>query len=182
MTSPARSLRGPLLIAAAVVLADQLSKQWALNALDDRTIDVVGSLRFNLAFNKGMAFSQGTGLGPIIGVVALVVVVGLLVSIGRSTSPIYPLAVGLIIGGAVGNLLDRLFRDPGWFRGGVVDFIDLQWWPIFNVADIAITVGGALLLLSALRPPAGDQPAVAAVAPVEPAEPVEPAGDEHDAR
>jgi signal peptidase II len=145
------SITVPLLIAAIVVVVDQLSKQWALSTLDDgRTIDIVGSLRFNLAFNKGMAFSQGTGFGPVIGVVALLVVVGLLVSIGRSTSRVYPLAVGLIIGGAVGNVLDRLFRDPGWLRGGVVDFIDLQWWPIFNVADIAVTVGGALLLVSTL--------------------------------
>lgn len=160
MRPSARSLRGPLAIAAVVVAVDQLTKHWALNALSGgRTIDLVGSLRFNLAFNRGMAFSQGAGLGPVIGVVALLVVVGLLISVGRSTSRFYPLAVGLIIGGALGNLLDRLFRDPGWLRGGVVDFIDLQWWPIFNVADIAITVGGALLLLTSLWParaPAGD--------------------------
>jgi signal peptidase II len=150
MKLTARSLGGPLAIAAAVVLLDQLTKEWALNALADGPIDVVWTLRFNLAFNKGMAFSQGTGLGPIIGVVALVVIVGLLVSIGRSTSRLYPLAVGLIVGGAIGNLLDRLFRAPGWFRGAVVDFIDLQWWPIFNVADIGVTVGGALLLLTSV--------------------------------
>ena len=114
MTPSARSLRGPLAASpSVVVLVDQLTKQWALNALaDGETIDVVWSLRFNLAFNSGMAFSQGAGLGPVIGVVALLVVVGLLVSIGRSTSRLYPLAVGLIIGGAVGNLLDRLFREP----------------------------------------------------------------------
>ena len=69
-------------------------------------------------------------------------VVGLLVSIGRESSPLYTPAVGLIVGGAVGNLIDRLFRSPGWFRGGVVDFIDLQWWPIFNVADIASPSAG----------------------------------------
>ncbi len=150
MKLTARSLGGPLAIAAAVVLLDQLTKEWARNALADGPIDVVWTRRFNLAFNKGMAFSQGTGLGPIIGVVALVVIVGLLVSIGRSTSRLYPLAVGLIVGGAIGNLLDRLFRAPGWFRGAVVDFIDLQWWPIFNVADIGVTVGGALLLLTSV--------------------------------
>jgi signal peptidase II len=150
-----------LVIAALVVLVDQLTKRWALNTLIDRNIDLIGSLRLNLAFNKGMAFSQGTGLGPIIGVVALIVVVALLVSIGRSTSPVYPYAVGLIIGGAVGNLVDRLFRSPGWLRGGVIDFIDVQWWPIFNVADIAVTVGGALLLLTSLQAPPrdGDQDA-----------------------
>jgi signal peptidase II len=153
MRRPARSFGGPLVIAAVVVLIDQLTKQWALNALDDGPIDVVWTLRFNLAFNKGMAFSQGTGLGPIIGVVALIVIVVLLVSVGRSSSPVYPLAVGLIIGGAAGNLVDRLFRDPGWFKGAVVDFIDLQWWPIFNVADMAITIGGALLLLTSVQAP-----------------------------
>ena len=64
--------------------------------------------------------------------------------------------------GRVGNLLDRLFREPGWLRGAVVDFIDLQWWPIFNVADICVTVGGALLLFTSLQgsprqtDPAGD--------------------------
>jgi signal peptidase II len=156
-----RRLRGALLIAAVVVLIDQLTKHWAVNALADGDIDLVGSLRFNLAFNTGMAFSQGTGVGPVIGVVALLVVVGLLISIGRASSPLYTPAVGLIIGGAVGNLVDRLFRAPGWFRGGVVDFIDVQWWPIFNVADICVTVGGTLLLLSTLRaePPPTPEPA-----------------------
>jgi signal peptidase II len=153
MNALARALRGSLAIAATVVLVDQLTKQWALNALDDGPIDVVWTLRFNLAFNKGMAFSQGTGFGPIIGIVALVVIVILLVSVGRSSSRLYPFAVGLIVGGAVGNLIDRLFRDPGWLRGAVVDFIDVQWWPIFNVADIAVTVGGALLLYTSVQRP-----------------------------
>ncbi|MGH9270003.1 MAG: signal peptidase II, partial [Ilumatobacteraceae bacterium] len=142
--------RGPLLIAAVIVVIDQLTKHWALQALRDGPIDVLGSLRFRLAFNSGMAFSQGAGLGPVIGIVALLVMVGLLISIGRSTSRIYPLAVGLILGGAAGNLIDRLFREPGWLRGAVVDFIDLQWWPIFNVADIGVTLGGITLLLSTL--------------------------------
>jgi signal peptidase II len=158
VSTQARSLRGALAIAAAVVVVDQLTKEWALDALADGPIDVLWTLRFNLAFNKGMAFSQGTGLGPIIGVVALCVVVALLVSVGRSSSRLYPLAVGLITGGAVGNLLDRLFREPGWLRGAVVDFIDLQWWPVFNVADIGVTVGGALLLFTSLQrssPPTG---------------------------
>lgn len=152
MMPTARSLRGPLAIAAVVVAVDQLTKHWALNTLaGGRAIDLVGSLRLKLAFNRGMAFSQGAGLGPVIGVVALLVMVALLVSVGRSTSRIYPLVVGLILGGAAGNLLDRLVRDPGWLRGAVVDFIDLQWWPVFNVADIGITIGGVLLLLSSLR-------------------------------
>jgi signal peptidase II len=147
-----RRLRGALVIAVVVVIVDQLSKWWAVNHLRDHDDHLIGSLRLNLAHNTGMAFSKGTGLGPVIGVVALLVVVGLLVSIGRQSSPLYTPAVGLIVGGAVGNIIDRLFRSPGWFRGGVVDFIDVQWWPIFNVADIGVTVGGVLLLLSTVLP------------------------------
>jgi signal peptidase II len=164
-------LRGALVIAVVVVLVDQLTKHWAVTHLVDHDDHLIGSLRLNLAHNTGMAFSKGTGLGPIIGVVALLVVVGLLVSIGRQSSPLYTPAVGLIVGGAVGNIIDRLFRSPGWFRGGVVDFIDVQWWPIFNVADIGVTVGGVLLLLSTLMP---------ATAPA-PKAPPEPQPSEDDA-
>jgi signal peptidase II len=162
-----RRLRGALVIAAVVVLVDQLTKHWAINHLVDHDDHIIGSLRLNLAHNTGMAFSKGTGLGPIIGVVALLVVVGLLVSIGRQSSRLYTPAVGLIVGGALGNIVDRLFRTPGWFRGGVVDFIDPQWWPIFNVADICVTVGGALLLLSSVLPAPAPAPAVPAVPPAD---------------
>lgn len=139
-------------VAIAVYTLDQLSKSWAVDRLSDgRTIDLIGSLRFNLAFNSGAAFSQGTGSGPIIALVAVVVVVVLLWTGRSSTSRTSAFAVGLVVGGAVGNLSDRLLRDgPGGFFGGaVVDFVDLQWWPIFNVADSAIVIGGILLVLSA---------------------------------
>lgn len=143
----ARRLRGPLLIAAVVVAADQVTKHWALNALADRDIDVVGSLRFNLAFNTGMAFSSGEGLGPWIAVLAVAVVGFLVRTVARegATRP-QALAVGLLTGGAIGNLADRLLRGEGWLRGAVVDFIDVQWWPIFNIADCAIVVGAVTLL------------------------------------
>jgi signal peptidase II len=140
-------MRASGIIAALVVAVDQLTKHWAVNTLDDRTIDVVGSLRFNLAFNSGMAFGRGQGFGPIIGILALVVIVGLLVSLRRGAGRVGTLAVGLVVGGALGNILDRLFRADGWFRGAVVDFIDLQWWPVFNVADMGVTIGGVLLVL-----------------------------------
>jgi signal peptidase II len=138
-------------VAVGWVVADQLSKWWALNALDDRVIDLVWTLRLNLAFNTGMAFSRGEGLGPVIGVVALVVVVAMLMSLRRADSLLSAVAAGMVLGGAVGNLADRLFRGSAWFRGAVVDFIDLQWFPIFNIADIGITVGGVLLVLSTWR-------------------------------
>lgn len=150
-----RDIRVPLLIAAGVVLIDQLTKHWALNALDNNhEIDVLWTLRFNLAYNKGMAFSSADWLGPIIPFLAIGVSVFLLVAIKRSGADRwFATAVGLVIGGSVGNVVDRLFRNDGWFDGAVVDFIDLQWWPIFNVADIGIVVGGAILLWLTLRTP-----------------------------
>ncbi len=146
MTESTRAVRGSVVIAILVVVVDQLTKAWALSALDDRDIDLFWTLRLHLTRNSGMAFSRGEGLGPVIGVIALVVVAALLVSLRRQTTPFSTVAVGLVIGGAAGNVIDRLFRSPGWLRGAVIDFIDLQWWPIFNVADMAITVGGLLLV------------------------------------
>ena len=137
-------------VATLVVLVDQLTKTWAVNALDDgHDVDVVWTLRFHLTFNGGMAFSQGRGLGPLIGVVAIIVVAILLVSLRRTGSTVAAVAVGLVVGGAAGNILDRLFRSgDGFLKGEVVDFIDLQWWPVFNVADAAVVIGGILLLVS----------------------------------
>lgn len=131
---------------AAVVLLDQLTKEWALRSLADGPVHVVWTLRLNLSINSGIAFGLGQGLGPVL-VVAGVAVVALLVAFTRSArmGVLTAAAVGLVLGGAVGNLADRVFRD----QGGVVDFIDLQWWPIFNVADAAISVGAVLLVLRA---------------------------------
>ena len=139
-------------IALAVVIVDQLTKHWAVTSLGtDREIDLVWTLRLNLAFNNGMAFGQGQGFGPVIGVVATVVIVYLLVSLRSESSPMSTVGMGLLIGGAAGNLIDRLFRgDEGFLQGAVVDFIDLQWFPIFNVADMAVNVGAALLILNSV--------------------------------
>ncbi len=135
-------------MAAGVVVADQLTKQWAVDNLADRDIDVFWTLRFHLSFNTGMAFSRGQSWGPVIGVVALLVIVVLLLSLRRQPGRLTNISIGLIVGGAIGNVLDRLFRSPGWLRGGVVDFIDFQWFPIFNIADMAITIGGGLLVFA----------------------------------
>ena len=140
-------------VATVVIIFDQLTKTWAVNALDGgRIVHVVSSLQMNLTYNSGMAFSQGQGLGPLIGVLALLVVAVLLLSLRNSSDWRRLLATGLIIGGAVGNILDRIFRGDGIFHGSVIDFIDLQWWPIFNVADMGVCVGAALLIFSAARP------------------------------
>ena len=147
MTGVAPAVRGWLPVATVLVVVDQITKAWALEALDDRNIDLFWTLRFNLSFNTGMAFSAGQNWGPVIGVLALVIIAVLLLSLRRQQSRLNDIAVGLIVGGAVGNLIDRAFRDPAWLRGAVIDFIDFQWFPIFNVADMGITIGGGLLVL-----------------------------------
>lgn len=144
------------LVGLAVLVVDQITKEWALRALQDGPIDVVGSLRFNLLYNTGTAFSLGSGkgLGPWISVLAIGVVVGLALGY-TSRFALGATAAGLIAGGAVGNLVDRAFRgDEGFLHGAVVDFVDLQWWPVFNVADAAIFIGAGLLVVASIRAPA----------------------------
>jgi signal peptidase II len=144
--------RWPLVIALAVVVVDQLTKHWAIDALaDGHTIDLFWTLRFNLTFNSGMAFSSGDWLAPFVPILAIGVVAVLLISTGRSSSRWYTCAVGLVMGGALGNVVDRVFRGDGGLHGRVVDFIDLQWWPIFNVADIAVVVGAVMLVVTTMR-------------------------------
>ena len=141
----------PKLIIAAVVIADQASKNWALNSLSDgRTIDLVWTLRFNLVFNSGMAFSKGQGLGRLIGLLAIGVAVWLWFSLRKSTSRLSVIGTSMLIGGALGNVVDRMFRGEKWLAGAVVDFIDLQWFPVFNVADSAVTVGAAVLIIASV--------------------------------
>lgn len=153
-------------MAVAVVVLDQISKAWALGRLSDGSaVDIVWTLRLKLAFNTGMAFSRGSGAGPIIGLVALSIVVVLLVIARKVQSRAQLLVIGVIIGGALGNIIDRLTRvgeiNPftgetasGFMSGAVVDFIDVQWWPVWNVADMAVVCGGiALAVLTARAVP-----------------------------
>ena len=141
----------PKLIIAAVVIADQASKNWALNSLSDgRTIDLVWTLRFNLVFNSGMAFSKGQGLGRLIGLLAIGVAVWLWFGLQKATSRLSVIGSSMLIGGALGNVVDRMFRGEKWLAGAVVDFIDLQWFPVFNVADSAVTVGAAVLIIASV--------------------------------
>lgn len=155
--APGGRLGAVLAIAAGVLLLDQLTKAWAVDALATRDVDLVGSLRFHLVFNSGASFSvgEGRGLGPFLAIVAAGVAVGLAWYGRRTTSWTVTVAIGLLLGGALGNLADRAFRAGDGFLGGhVVDFVDLQFWPVFNVADAGITLGGLLLVWHLLRSPA----------------------------
>ena len=141
----------PKLIIVAVVIADQATKNWALNSLSDgRTIDLFWTLRFNLVFNSGMAFSQGQGLGRLIGLLAIGVAVWLWLSLKKVSTNLSLVGTAMLIGGALGNVVDRLFRGEKWLAGSVIDFIDLQWFPVFNIADSAVTLGAAMLITSSV--------------------------------
>jgi signal peptidase II len=141
----------PLLTAAIVLLVvgiDQLTKRWAVSELSNsRPRHVIWTLQWNLTRNSGMAFSQAQGIGPLIGIAALLVIVWLAWSSRLLTSRVTRVAAGLIAGGAIGNLVDRVFRGDRILHGAVIDFIDFQWFPIFNVSDMAIDIGGALFVL-----------------------------------
>ena len=153
-TRPVNKLRLIMLLATVIIVADQLTKSWAVSSLaNEPPTHVIWTLQWNLSFNSGMAFSQAQGIGPVIGVVATLVIVGLALSLRKIDHPLALVAAGLIIGGALGNLGDRMFRGRGWMHGAVVDFIDFQWFPIFNIADSAITVGGILFALWSLFAP-----------------------------
>lgn len=150
----------PAVVALVVLAVDHLTKWWAINELDDRDIDLIGSLRLNLVFNRGASFGLGSRYAPFIALIAVVVVVVLLRT-GRHETGLWPrVALALVTAGAVGNLLDRIFRSGDGFLGGaVVDFIDVQWWPVWNVADMAISCGAVLLVLTAAREPASEEAA-----------------------
>src|SRR5690606_23522028 len=162
-----------LLGVAAVALAlDQATKAWAVAALGDgHVVELVGSLRLRYVANHGSAVSLADGRGPLLSLLAIIVV-AVLLRTGRhaprpavasalrlalpggpgtltgrhATRPVVAVALGMVLGGALGNVIGRAVREgDGFLGGGVVDFVDLQWWPVFNLADSAIVVGAALL-------------------------------------
>lgn len=154
---PLRASRRRLLVAGVAVgcvLVDLLSKAWAVSALGDRSVDVLGDLlRFELTRNPGAAFGTFQGGGVVLGLVAIAAVVWVLYYAGRVDSVTMLVGLGLIAGGASGNLVDRLFRAPGLLSGHVVDFIKFPHWPNFNVADMLVFGGVALFLLAMMRQP-----------------------------
>ena len=137
-------------VTAAVVLVDQLTKWWAVDRLPSGPIHVIGTLDLELSRNTGSAFSLFEGQGFVLAAVAVVLIGALSVMVWRAPSLGRAAMVGLILGGALGNLSDRVFRSD---HGAVIDFVDFHFWPTFNVADSAITVGCVLLVISLFRMP-----------------------------
>ena len=131
-----------------LVAFDQLTKAWAVSSLSDgHVVRLFWTLQFNLGYNSGIAFSQGKSMGPVVGVLACIAVVFLLRSARAAHTKLSAYGLLFIASGALGNVVDRFFRHGGFMRGSVVDFIDFQWFPIFNVADSCITLGAIALLL-----------------------------------
>lgn len=146
-----RSLLGPAL-AAGVLALDQATKSWAVAALEDGPVRVVGdTVELRLTRNSGSAFSLFQGFTPVLALIAVVAAVVLWRMTRRASDPWTVVALSLVLGGALGNLTDRLARAPGFLRGAVVDFVSVGAWPSFNVADAAITVGAVLLVARGLR-------------------------------
>jgi len=154
---PRRTRRGVLLLFAALTLlvagVDQYTKVLATQRLEPYVVypflgDVIS---LQLIFNPGAAFSLATGLTWLLTAVAAIVVIVVLRAARRMRSLGWAIALGMLLGGAIGNLIDRLLREPGFARGEVVDFINYNGWFVGNIADIAIVVAAILVALLALR-------------------------------
>lgn len=132
---------------------DQVTKLLAVDRLvEGEPVAVVdGVLDLYLLYNPGAAFSLGTGATPLLTAFAVVVVVGVAVVARRLGSRAWALTLGVLMGGALGNLTDRLLREPGPLHGHVVDFLRLPRWPVFNVADMAVVTAAVLVVLLTLR-------------------------------
>jgi signal peptidase II len=150
---PRRRVGVLITVAALVYVADVISKVIVVATLtENRPVNVVGSLlRLDYLRNPGAAFSLGAdGYTVLFTLIAVAVIAAILRMARTLASTPWAVAIGLLLGGALGNLTDRLARSPGPLRGWVVDFLQLPHWPVFNLADSAICCGGALIVLLTL--------------------------------
>lgn len=133
-------------------LLDFVTKAWALSSLSSQPRKILGTIiQFTLIKNSGAAFSFATGFTILFTVIAVAVVVAVSYFAPRITSPGWLIALGLLLGGVLGNLTDRIFRSPGFLSGDVIDWIQIPHWPVFNIADSAITIAAALAFILSLR-------------------------------
>jgi len=142
-------------VAALVIAADVISKVLVVAKIPERTyVHLIGNVfMLTQVRNGGAAFNLGGTSNTVVFTLIAVGVIGYIVrAAGRMRSTGWAVALGLLLGGAAGNLIDRIFRAPGPFRGDVVDWIEVtRYWPVFNVADSCIVCGGILIVLLALR-------------------------------
>ncbi|WP_232232947.1 MULTISPECIES: signal peptidase II [Actinomycetes] len=141
-----------LVVAVTVLVADLITKIVAVALIEPGDpVEIIGdTVTFKLVRNSGAAFSMATGYTWILTLIALAVVAGIIRYSHRLGSIWWALGLGLVLGGALGNLIDRIFRAPGPLRGHVVDFMSVGWWPVFNVADSAVVCGAIGLVVLTL--------------------------------
>ena len=153
MTTSRRARTVVAVVAVVLYVTDQLSKRAAVEHLTGRDdVRVIGDLlQLHLTRNPGAAFSLGTGFTVGLTCLAIAATVVVLGVSRKVIDPVWAAGLGALLAGITGNLTDRMLREPGPFRGHVIDFLQLPNWPIFNVADIAINVGAGLILLQVLR-------------------------------
>lgn len=146
--APRRRLGLLLSVAAVVLTVDVVTKVLAVKMLTPgQPVSIIGdTVTWTLVRNSGAAFSMATSYTWVLTLIASSVVLGIIWMSRRLVSPWWAVGLGMILGGALGNLVDRFFRAPGHLQGHVVDFLSIGWWPVFNVADPAV-VGGAILLV-----------------------------------
>jgi signal peptidase II len=141
----------PVWVVAAVgtiVAVDQLTKAWAVSALADGPTRVFGdTVKLELARNSGSAFSRFQGYTPVLAILAIVITTLIARAVRHASDRWVIIGLVLVLGGALGNLTDRLARSPGFLRGYVVDFVAVGWWPLFNVADSCVTIGAIVLVI-----------------------------------
>ena len=125
-------------VTAAVVAVDQLSKSWAQSHLASHSISIFGPVKLRLEYNTGFAFSLGRGHPYIIAMFVLLALAVLAYATFKVAKTTMLIGIALLAGGALGNFVDRIFRNNG---GGVIDFIYLRFWPTFNIADAAVVLG-----------------------------------------
>jgi signal peptidase II len=141
-------------IVVGVVVLDQCTKVWAVEQLADAPVAVLGDdVELRLGRNSGGAFSLLQGYTPLLAVLAVVLSVVLVRAARRTDDRMMLVGLALVLGGALGNLVDRVARSPGFLRGEVVDFVGVGAFPTFNVADAAITAGAVTLVVALLRDP-----------------------------
>jgi signal peptidase II len=143
--------RWVVLAIATIVGVDQLTKSWAVSALADGPQHIIGdTVTLELARNSGSAFSGFQRYTPVLAVLAIGITILIARAVRHATDSWVIVGLVLVLGGALGNLTDRLARSPGFLRGHVVDFIAIGWWPVFNIADSCVTVGAAVLIVRTL--------------------------------
>lgn len=148
-----RTWRTLFSVAWFVWILDLATKIWAVNTLSERSnIKVLGSFfQLTLVRNPGAAFSFATGATIFLTIFSLIVLCTILYFSPQITSKGWAVVLGLVMGGILGNVVDRIFREPGLLRGHVIDWMQLPNWPIFNIADSAIVIAAFIAMVLSAR-------------------------------